>query len=461
MGTLMKLANTDNALADLRDACRAKTLEKQGGVLIFDEKTNTIVNHPTALDYVVVMSVIKKDKDFVYVMVPYHIGYKMTESIPKSIYPPIDYKFSQTLRDYQEQDVEEILQELNERGTSYFVAHCGYGKTVVLLYIISKLRLKTIIVCPTSSLVDQTYKVIQDLLPGIKVAIVEMQKDIPPDTQIAVCLRTRINAPMGKFKNFEFCILDEVHSLSTPAGIPGLLMMKPIKILATTATPGDRNEITEKFVGCRSIYTEKVKRWSITFPRITTGMKGSYDNIQGYTTAINELTENKNVVLSIICMALHFLSQKKRIIIIVMRTDMREKLAELFNTHAPDVKIGCIGRENRICDNCDIIIGTHKFIGTGFDESNAVREFKGDTASVLILAGSVKNETLATQIAGRVFRSDDCLVVFPYFSDIKFSENHVKEIRRYANKTRGCSVLDECALELEDVIEKSMKKFEK
>ena len=65
---------------------------------------------------------------------------------------------------YQEVDMDNIVQSLNETGSSYFIAQCAYGKTIMFFYLLMLLKQRTIIVLPTTTLMQQTYDALVDRL---------------------------------------------------------------------------------------------------------------------------------------------------------------------------------------------------------------------------------------------------------------------------------------------------------
>jgi superfamily II DNA or RNA helicase len=59
-----------------------------------------------------------------------------------------------------------------------------------------------------------------------------------------------------------------------------------------------------------------------------------------------------------------------------------------------------------------VLLGTMSKMGTGFDEANVCEDFKGVKSDTLILTSSVKETGQLYQLMGRVFRSDNPLIIF-------------------------------------------------
>jgi hypothetical protein len=267
---------------------------------------------------------------------------------------------------------------------------------------------------------------------------------------------------------------------------------------AFTATKGERWRLTNLFVGSNVIKASLVKPWRVCFPRIRTGIdkkkveemvnitieKSLRKNLQvssddesdgeendertklpssllgkvkssedsrfksmiEYGHSMTVLSMSDSFIDFVIDTVNYFVYIKKRVIIITMRTELTDRLYEALHLDSEDGTrfiVDYLDRDRRECGNCDILIGTHKMLGTGFDEKNAIRGFEGDAASVLLFLGSIKNETLMYQIAGRAFRSNDPLVIFPHMTDIPVSSRHIDMVNELiASEFPECSVCD-------------------
>ena len=56
---------------------------------------------------------------------------------------PINIKFSSDLRDNQKPVVKKFIEAANERGGGVISVPCGFGKTVLALYLVAALKVKT------------------------------------------------------------------------------------------------------------------------------------------------------------------------------------------------------------------------------------------------------------------------------------------------------------------------------
>jgi superfamily II DNA or RNA helicase len=390
-------------------------------------------------------------------IIPFRVFRDLTKNslMQPKIASQITLSFDAKLREYQDNDSKRIINALDTDACCYFQAYPGYGKTIIIAYLIAHLGLKTLIIVPNLTLVTQTVNSLEKTLPQAKIFVMGTDHIIPEGVDIVVCFRGRLNCPSPILSSFKFVVFDEVHMLSTPIGLAGMMSCRPERLLAVTATGGDRNSITEKFVGRCEIQSLSDKTWYIVFPRIYSGLDDkNYEGVTGYTNAISALAGSEIFMKSIVRLIIYFYKMRKRTIVITMRKDMRDILEERIKTSNPRILVGALGPDKQKCGNSDVIIGTHKFIGTGFDLSSSVNNFDGKHASVLIFLGSIKDETLMYQIAGRAFRAEESLAIFPRIADFRISCSHCDQLRYKAKHTYGCIIHDSYAEYLEQFTER-------
>ena len=170
-----------------------------------------------------------------------------------------------------------------------------------------------------------------------------------------------------------------------------------------------------------------------------------------YVQTLSVLSSSEVVHNFVINIVNHFVSRKKRMIIITMRNEMTDCLYEaLMHDSVPAGRntkkyvVEYLNTKHTTCGNCDVLLGTHKKLGTGFDERNSIVDFQGEVASVLLFLGSIKDKTLMYQVAGRVFRSDEPLVIFPLMADVNFSHSHTNSLKEMIeSEMKECEVCEE------------------
>jgi hypothetical protein len=269
-----------------------------------------------------------------------------------------------------------------------------------------------------------------------------------------ICFRGRLDCPAERLREYPYIVLDEVHTLTTRIGIAGILSTRPGWILAVTATPGQRNAITEKFVGKCELKGSSKKIWHVGFPRFISGLKEedfrAQSAVVSYSLAISALAECPRFITWFKRVILYYHSLQQRVIIITMRLNMNQALAKAFDEHNQSllnqrkrVSYAILDSDNDTCGNVDVIIGTNKCMGVGFDLKNSIKNFDGREAEIVIVMGSFHDPTLAEQIAGRSFRGKRSVTLFPEINDLKVSVKHARLLKEHCEKMQGCIRLDD------------------
>jgi superfamily II DNA or RNA helicase len=95
---------------------------------------------------------------------------------------------------------------------------CAYGKTVLSLYIISKLKKKTLIIVHKEFLLNQWIERINEFLPNARVGKIQGKKIDIDEKDIVICMLQSLSMkeyPVSIFNRFGLSIIDEVHHISS------------------------------------------------------------------------------------------------------------------------------------------------------------------------------------------------------------------------------------------------------
>lgn len=125
------------------------------------------------------------------------------------IYPP---------RPHQKPVIEKILKDLHTIGGGVLSAYCSFGKTFASLYIGVQLKTKFMIVCHTTSLMEQWAERINQFIPEAKIGIVQQSTAEVGDVDIIIAsLKTLSLKNFDKdfFKSVGLVIWDEIHLMCT------------------------------------------------------------------------------------------------------------------------------------------------------------------------------------------------------------------------------------------------------
>lgn len=458
MAKLITLCGPDahSALREIQLRCTVQAQPMQQGCSYsYDHETRTISPKEENSKSIKVFSVVSMSPESVSVIVPFNVAYRLSflnvnTPAPR---PVITAVFNGHLRDYQENSATRVVDMLRTNGRCYLQAPPAYGKTAIIIWTIMQIRERTLIIVPNIGLAEQTRNSFNEMVPDLKIQILGTDRAIDENADVVIAFVRRVCGSSEEFKPFRMVVFDEVHLLTTPIGIAALLRLFPARILAVTATPGARNAITELFVGPCQIREMTDRRWSICFPNIPSDLQGDYTGVEGYTQAMNDLCYSETFINAICKTLVYFVGIGKRVVVLTMRCDMSERIAGVLSQmmEGSQFTFAVLSPDSRKCPNCDVIIGTYKLIGTGFDLANYIENFDGKAASIVVFAGSVRGETIMYQACGRGFRAQDPLAIYPVISGLPISAKHTEILKREAAKYDGCTVLSRYAQFLEHI----------
>jgi len=129
-----------------------------------------------------------------------------------------DVNFEGELRDFQKPIVKKYIECAKTKGGGLLEIHCGAGKTVMALKIISELKKKTLVIVHKEFLLQQWTERINQFLPTAKVGKIQGDmidvegKDIVIGMLQSISMR---DYPTSLFQNFGLTILDECFPYKT------------------------------------------------------------------------------------------------------------------------------------------------------------------------------------------------------------------------------------------------------
>ena len=169
------------------------------------------------------------------------------------IQPPqeIEAKFTGSLRDYQLEPVRKFIEcckDSKKRG-GILQLPPGWGKTVMALNIISKLKVKTLIIVHKEFLMTQWKERIQQYLGNVSIGIIK-QNVIENDNDIVIASLQSISMKdYGEevFKGFGLVAIDEVHHLGAQVFSRALFKVNFKYSLGLSATVSRKDGLSKVF----------------------------------------------------------------------------------------------------------------------------------------------------------------------------------------------------------------------
>tara|TARA_Y100000389_G_C17460376_1_gene521253 strand:- start:793 stop:2265 length:1473 start_codon:yes stop_codon:yes gene_type:complete len=162
----------------------------------------------------------------------------------------INIEFNGNLRKPQIPVVEKYLKHVNTHQCGLLDLYCGYGKTVLALNIISKLKKKTLVIVHKEFLLNQWVERIQQFLPTARIGRIQGAIVDTDDKDIVIGMLQSISKkdyPYSLFQEFGFTIIDETHHISAEVFSNSLFKIVTKYMLGLSATMNRKDGLTKVF----------------------------------------------------------------------------------------------------------------------------------------------------------------------------------------------------------------------
>jgi len=162
----------------------------------------------------------------------------------------INVNFPKTLKDKQKPIVDAYIKAANDVGGGIISVPCGYGKTVIGLYIASKLKVKTLVVVHKEFLLNQWKERIKEFLPDAKIGRLQSSVIHVEGYDIVIGMLQSISMKEYSekvFEDFGLVIYDECHHLGAETFSKALLKTGTKYTLGLSATPKRLDGLSKVF----------------------------------------------------------------------------------------------------------------------------------------------------------------------------------------------------------------------
>ena len=183
-----------------------------------------------------------------------HFGNPILIKMPKG--HNINVTFAGELRSKQKPVVQAFLhtckkgKSVEKSNGGIISVPCGWGKTIMALYLISKLNKKTIIIVHKEFLLNQWKERIQEFLPSARVGLIQGPKIDIEDKDIVVAMLQSLSIKTYDnkiFNEFGFTIVDECHHIAAEVFSRALHKINSYYSLGLSATPNRADGLTKVF----------------------------------------------------------------------------------------------------------------------------------------------------------------------------------------------------------------------
>lgn len=359
-----------------------------------------------------------EDKDVAAIPFNYYYHHlEDIERIPNADFKPLSLKFEGNLLPRQKEVKDECIEILNRTGSVVLSLHTGFGKTVMAIYLASKIKVQTVIICHRKIIMDQWVQSINKYIPTATVRVLgeKMKRGYrtqgtgykgPEEQDVDFLICNVINIPKKDrtyFKNFGLVVIDEIHTICTESFSRGLLYLFPDYIIGLSATPfrtDGMDRLIELFCGPEIIYRKLYRPFNAY--KLKTGFKPKTElNVSGtldWNSVLEDQAVNKdrNILITNLCR--YFVN--RNILVLVKRKEHAEILKNMLLQYGEDVDM--FTGDSKECNyNCRVLVATYSIAGCGFD-----------MVKLDLLIGAADVLENFTQYIGRIFRRDDVSSIY-------------------------------------------------
>lgn len=340
------------------------------------------------------------------VHMPFNYGKKWAKIPSKE---SVSFKFVGSLRDYQSQHVDFILDKLYKHNCYVLSLHVGWGKSIFAIYIACQLKRKTMIIVHKLILIDQWKELIEKVCPLATICIVKPSDSIKSYDFYNFLIVNVANVPKlssDLTDKIGTLICDEMHLICALKLHKAMFSIQPEYLLGLSATPY-RNDGLDPLLDLSFGSDKLIKKLfrQHTVYKIETGITIPYEmDKRGkmiWSSVIEAQSEHEERNKLIVKLAQHF--SDRVFLILCKRVKHVDDLYALLKDKNEDVT-KLVGKDKDFNKDARIVVATTQKCGVGFSH---------DRLDAMILAVDIKDYFI--QFLGRVFRTPE---VVPYIFDI-------------------------------------------
>ena len=367
----------------------------------------------------------------------YHINSKRQ-------YPGGKFNFNKDIkwRDHQIPIINGGMSYLQTKGTFIMGAFPGAGKTLMSSWMASSLGGLVLVIIPSLTMVlkgwDCTFKEYTDA----KVWVNNGKNPMPEECNVILTMDTMFHKIDSKvLMMVHTLIIDEAHKFCSPGRINCLLASCPKYIIACTATlerSDGMHSIIHRLCGTHGIFIKSQKPFKVY--KLETGIKKELEKTKQGNTDWPKLVRD-----------LSFDKNRNSLIFNILSSNPQHKILVLTWNVQHAYYLHKVLKEKEKCDvlagsksdyfDSRILIGTMGKCNCGFDEATSCIDWGGIRLNMILLVGSTKSISTLDQTIGRVFRSDDPIVIDFVDAD-RISKNQWRQrLKLYEDPERNGEVV--------------------
>ena len=163
---------------------------------------------------------------------------------------PIDLLFHGSLRAPQLEVANKTINHLHTHGGGLLQLRCGFGKTIIALYLLTRLKVKALILVHKEFLMNQWKERIAQFLPDASVGTLQSKVMDVDGRDIVIGMLQSVAVgkyPEAIYDDFGICCFDECHHLGAAVFSKSLDVTRTKFMLGLSATPDRKDGLRKVF----------------------------------------------------------------------------------------------------------------------------------------------------------------------------------------------------------------------
>lgn len=350
----------------------------------------------------------------------------------------------------------QALEQLKTKGSTFLALHTGYGKSACGIYLSIQLGYKTMIVTHFDTIKRQ-WADEYDYFSNKSVKVQFLNKPqivLDPDADVYIIgIQKCLSLKADYVKHIGTVIIDEAHVATLTAFTQGMFKFKPRYLIGLSATPDRPDGLHQLFnysFGDIADFIIRTERKPFTVYKVKTSYQPDivYKKVNrkitvDWNTVVNSIEENKErwqlIVDIVLC------HPERKIIILCNRKVLSKGVYQLLLQHGCDVEL-FIDTQKEWNKNAKILVTSYKKGGVGLNDP---------MLDMAIIASDTKD---VRQYEGRIRTINN--IIYHLVDDYKPFENHFKECHEwYVNKGAHMEQIDHMDVAIKLLIVQKYKNY--
>jgi len=299
----------------------------------------------------------------------------------------ITAEFIGELRDYQQEVADAVLPKIRETGGGIISLPCGDGKTCLAIYLMTQLKLKTLVICHKNFLVNQWIESIKKFSNATIGRIQQNTVDVEGKDVVIGMLQSlsKKDYHHSILDQFDLVIFDEVHNVATKCFSKVLAKLYCRYTIGLSATPHRDDGLSKVFhwyLGDMLFKRTRAKDSGVTVQLLGFSPKGNFHpkfreirnnkgdvNLSLMLSNVAGIQERNEKIIESLVEILRK-EPSRNVLVLSSRIDQLESMKKMFegSGYTSDFYVGKMKEAQlKIAQERQVLFATYEMVNEGFD----------------------------------------------------------------------------------------------